>query len=195
MTVTRVVLVRHGRTRAPTGLCVGAMDVDLDDEGVVGTSRTAGRLRAEHPAAVCVSSHLRRCRTLAELISDEVHVDPRLREQSFGAWEGRSWEDIGAQDPQQRDDVWANYASTAAPGGETLAEVQARALLALDDAIRIAAGRPLLVATHAGVIRALLAAWLHVPLGQSLRLAPEHLGLTEVDVHPEGAVLRSFNRR
>ena len=90
--VTRVVLVRHGRTRAPAGVCVGAMDVDLDDEGAAGSSVLARRLRAEHPGAICVSSDLVRCRGLAGQVVDEVQVDRRLREQAFGAWEGRAWE-------------------------------------------------------------------------------------------------------
>ncbi len=195
MTVTRVVLVRHGRTRAPAGVCVGAMDVDLDDEGAAGSFVLAGRLRDEHPGAVCVSSDLVRCRRLAAQAADEVRIDRRLREQHFGAWEGRTWTSIGAEDPQRRDAVWSDYAHTAAPGGETLAEVQARALLALEEASGRAADRPLVVVTHAGVIRALLAAWLHVPLNHALRLAPDLLGMTEVDLHPEGAVLRSFNLR
>ena len=195
MTLTRVVLVRHGRTRAPAGVCVGALDVDLDDEGAAGSTALGERLRAVYPDALCVSSDLLRCRRLAALVADDVRVDRRLREQSFGAWEGRAWEVIGAEDPQRRDAVWSDYAHTAAPGGETLADVQARALVALGEATACAAGRPLVVVTHAGVIRALLAAWLHIPLNQSLRLAPDLLGMTEVDLHTEGAVLRSFNLR
>ncbi len=195
MTVTRVVLVRHGRTRAPAGVCVGAMDVDLDDEGAAGSTMLGERLRAVYPDALCVSSDLLRCRRLAALVADDVLVDRRLREQSFGAWEGRTWEAIGAEDPQHRDAVWSDYAHTAAPGGETLAEVQARALLALEEASGLAADRPLVVVTHAGGIRALLAAWLHVPLNHALRLTPDLLGMTEVDLHAEGAVLRSFNAR
>jgi broad specificity phosphatase PhoE len=67
------------------------------------------------------------------------------------------------------------------PGGEPLAEVQARVLRAVD---AIAAAHPdgedVLIVAHGGVISALLAHWLGLPLSSIWRLAVANCSLSEV---------------
>jgi broad specificity phosphatase PhoE len=69
------------------------------------------------------------------------------------------------------------------PGGEPLDRVQARVLRAVD---RIAAAHPdgedVLVVSHGGVISALLAHWLGMPLSSIWRLAVANCSLTEIAV-------------
>ena len=189
----RVDLVRHAQTVAAPGVCVGARDVALSGEGDAASHRAAVALRARGYARV-VSSDLVRCRALAHAVDEAAELDPRLREQSFGAWEGCAWGDLRRQDPAGVEAVWRDYAVRAAPGGETLAEVQQRALAAMEHAVR-GLGRDdgLLVVTHAGVIRALACAWMGVPLDQALRWAPSNLGVARFVLDPAGAVLEGFN--
>jgi alpha-ribazole phosphatase len=189
----RVDLVRHAQTVAPPGGCVGARDVALSEEGVAASRRAAVALRACGYARV-VSSDLHRCRVLARSVDAASGADPRLREQSFGAWEGRAWSDLQREDPAGVAEVWRAYAVRAAPGGETLAEVQQRAIAAVEDAARgLGRDERLLLVTHAGVIRALACAWMGVPLDQALRWSPSHLGCARFVLDPAGAVLEGFN--
>jgi alpha-ribazole phosphatase len=102
-------------------------------------------------------------------------TDPRLAEMDFGAWEGRPWAAI----PRRELDAWAADLTGARPhGGESVADLSARALAALRDAAQ--GPVPALVVTHAGVIKAAMAqargpaGWqAQVDFGGWLRLNPD----------------------
>ena len=73
-------------------------------------------------------------------------------EMSFGQWEGLRWDDIHEQAPEAMERWGADWLNVPAPGGENALQVQRR----VNDWLREAAtGEPLLVFTHAGVIRSL----------------------------------------
>jgi probable phosphoglycerate mutase len=189
----RVDLVRHGATDVPAGTSVGASDVALSADGAVATERAAIGLRARGYARV-VSSDLVRCSALAHAVSGAATLDARLREQSLGVWEGASWAALRAAHPDEVSAFWSDYAVVAAPGGEALRDVQARALAALGEAIEgLRPDDALLVVTHAGVVRALACAWMATPLAQALRWSPAHLGRASFSLDPAGAVLEGFN--
>lgn len=148
-----LILIRHTRPEGAEGLCYGRTDLALAE----GFEAEAARLAAELPAAVrLVTSPLSRCARLAAWLGAArglaVETDPRLAEMDFGAWEGRAWAAI----PRGELDAWAADLTGARPhGGETVAELAARARAALAEA---AAGPvPALVVTHAGIIKAALA--------------------------------------
>jgi broad specificity phosphatase PhoE len=67
------------------------------------------------------------------------------------------------------------------PGGEPLADVQARVVQAVE---RIAAAHPngddVLIVSHGGVISALLAHWLGLPLSSIWRIAVANCSLSEI---------------
>lgn len=147
-------LLRHLRPAGAEGLCYGATELDP----APGQEAALGALLARlPPVSAIVTSPLRRCRLLAEAIGAARHLgmtmDARLSEMDFGAWEGRPWNDI----PRAELDQWAADFLHARPhGGESVAQLQARVRAALEE-FRAHPGHPLLV-THAGVIKAALAA-------------------------------------
>ena len=82
-----------------------------------------------------------------------VQVLPGLIEMDFGLWEGRRWDDV----PRHELDEWSADFHHARPhGGESVAQLLARARAALDAAT--AGPAPVLAVTHAGIIKAALAA-------------------------------------
>ena len=93
-------------------------------------------------------------------------TDPRLQELDFGDWEGKNFDDIEADVLQHWMD---NFVTAAPPNGENFENLYQRAgdfwqeLLATD-------AEQVLVITHAGVIRALLARALNMPLASSFQL-------------------------
>lgn len=139
-------LIRHPRPVIEPGVCYGQLDIpakidvaDLD------------RLRAVLPPGLPVwTSPLQRCRALAAELHGQPQIDERLAEMDFGAWEGLAWDAV----PRAELDAWAaDVAGYAPPGGESPQVLQARAL-------DFVAGLPVaevIVVTHAGVIRTLLA--------------------------------------
>ena len=110
-TVRSITLVRHGRTSYNlAGRVQGSIDIPLDDVGVWQARQTGDALRRLYverdPVArqLVVASDLRRANRTAHLFADplglEVHADSRLRERSFGDWEGMSGEELDAQWPK-----------------------------------------------------------------------------------------------
>jgi len=151
-------LIRHTRVAAPPGLCYGHLDVALADT----FTNEAQQVRAALPAVLppVWSSPSLRCRQLAETLAPSVQLDARLKELSFGDWEGQTWSELDS--PEARH--WGNHWQTARPpGGETLTELVERVDTFLQE---LPAGDQVIVA-HAGSIRVLL----HWLTGLSLEAA------------------------
>ncbi len=155
-----VALIRHGPTEwNETGRFQGNTDLPLSERGRAYARAIAGALRGDGVCKV-YSSDLRRTRETARAIAEAYGVphleDPRLREFDFGRWEGLTWDEILAQDPElaRRPRSAARYYRPA--GGESFELVRRRVRAFLDDLI--AGGEtPLAVVTHAGALHAFCA--------------------------------------
>lgn len=149
-----VILLRHTRPLTAEGRCYGRTDLALAE----GFEADLARLLADlPPVARILTSPLSRCHRLAEAIGGArdlpVSVEFGLIEMDFGAWENRLWGDL----PRAELDAWRDDFLHARPhGGESVAALAARVSAALDRAITGAG--PVLAVTHAGVIKAALAA-------------------------------------
>jgi len=141
-------LLRHPPVAVPRGTCYGRSEVAL--AGAV--QDFAESLKAALPEApLIVSSPLSRCLKLARALG-ECETDERLREIDFGEWEMRAFDAI----ERHLIDAWAESPlHFRPPGGETVAEMAARAIEALADWRRRAAGRALLIVSHGGPLRAI----------------------------------------
>ena len=98
-----------------------------------------------------------RARRTAELLQPPATsvVDPRLREMSFGAWEGQTVADLRTTLGATFIDAEGRGLDFEPPGGESPRAVMAR--LGLWAADIAAQGEPALAVSHKAVIRALLA--------------------------------------
>lgn len=181
----RLLLARHGQSVSnAVRRFQGAQDVALSPLGIRQAEAlrlAVGRRRLAHVYA----SPLERARRTAEIATSGLDlpltVVDDLRELSLGEWEGCTVEEIQtrAGDPYAR---WVrDPVLCLPPGGEPLAEVQARVLRAL---ARIASAHPngddVLIVSHGGVISALLAHWLGLPLSSIWRIAVANCSLSEI---------------
>jgi broad specificity phosphatase PhoE len=155
-----IYLARHGETDDNArGVVQGWIDTPLNDRG-----RDQARALAERVAdlglAAVWTSQLCRASETARIVADtlglEPRVDDRLAESRRGSWQGRALADIERDEPH----AWAAWKRGGAgfrfPGGESLAEHQARVVAALEDVK--AAALPALVVAHGGTIRCAVAA-------------------------------------
>ena len=160
-----VILLRHGRSTSNTAhvLAGRSEGVDLDERGREQADALPGRL-GSLPIRALVSSPLLRCmRTvepLAAALGVEPIVDERLSEVDYGQWTGRKLGDL-VNEPLWRV-VQAQPSAAVFPGGEGLAQVQARAVAAVREHDRRLAdeqgGDALwLACTHGDVIKAVVA--------------------------------------
>ena len=118
-----LVLVRHGETEwSATGRHTSVTDVPLTDRGREAAARLRSRLAGFEFALVLASPRARAGETAALAgLGERAEVDEDLAEFAYGEYEGRTTADIREERPGWS--VWDH----SAPGGETAAQVGARA--------------------------------------------------------------------
>lgn len=161
-----IYLIRHTQTAADQGLCYGQSDIALADSFPDEMAKLHDKLPEFDDDCKVFSSPLTRCLQLAETFSDTVTTDARLQELDFGAWEGKRFDDIEADALQH----WtSNFVTAAPPNGENFEDLYLRTGSFWQTLLSTKAEQ-ILVITHAGVIRALLARALNLPLANSFQL-------------------------
>lgn len=170
--MTRLLLLRHGRTAWNLdGRGQGHTDIPLDDVGRAQAAAAGQAVAALRPDVVW-SSDSSRARETAAAIGLPVHVDPRLREINLGTYEGRTLAEWEADDPDTYR-LWRSGHDVRRGGGETYAEVAARASAAVGEAVA-SLDHPsglVVVVCHGGAIRALLTTLLALPTAPWAKLA------------------------
>jgi probable phosphoglycerate mutase len=120
-------------------------------------------------------------------------VDDGLAETDFGAWEGLSFAEVGAQWPTELA-AWLADADVPPPAGESFAEVAARVDAALDRALARHQGKTLVVVSHVTPIKTIVCRALLAPAAALFRMHLDVASITEADWYADGpALLRSFN--
>jgi probable phosphoglycerate mutase len=173
--------------------------VHLNTAGEGQAARLADRLRAVRIEAV-YSSPLERARQTAEPIARgrgveggalEVRTLDALAEIAFGEWTGRTLSEL------DREPAWRRFNSfrsgTRIPGGELIAEVQARAVSGL---VALRGRHPagtVVAVSHGDVIRAALAYWLGMPLDLMQRLEVEPASVSAVELDDDGVRILRLN--
>lgn len=191
----RLLLIRHGEVLANREMrYVGAHDEPLADSGIAQADRLAAAL-ASLPVRAVYSSPLARARETGRRIAAarevDLRIEPRLREQSFGEWEGLTRAEVLERD-RERLLRWETDLGTSPPGGEPLTEVQARMLALVQELARGHRGEHVALVSHVGPIKALLCAALGAPLATARHLFLDPATLSVVD-WGERPVVRLFN--
>ena len=148
--MTTLLLARHGETDWNRELRIqGSSDVELNDLGRRQAQALAKELTDVDLDAIYASDLSRASATAAAVAAThglDVRFDPRLRERSFGSWEGLTREDLDAMPPGSHHD------------GETDEEVRARMLAAVDEIAAAHPGEQVLIVSHGGALNTL---WHH----------------------------------
>lgn len=183
----RVILIRHGETEwSRSGQHTGRTDLPLLPEGERAASAVKARLGDSGFDLVC-SSPLTRARRTAELAGlGAFELDDDLREWDYGDYEGRTTPDIREERPGW--DVWRD----GCPGGETLAEVAARADRVIARVVESGAARVALVA-HGHLLRVLGARWGELDASAGGHLALGTAALCELGFERDRRVIWLWN--
>jgi len=157
MQATRLIAIRHGETAWNTeGRIQGYTDIPLNATGQWQARQTAQAVAHETVAAI-YSSDLVRAFATAQAIADStgapLHPTPQLRERHFGLFEGKTFQQIEAETPEQAL-RWRKRDPDFAPegGGESLTALQQRIARAVDTFAARHIGQQIVLVAHGGVM-------------------------------------------
>jgi glucosyl-3-phosphoglycerate phosphatase len=174
MRIRRLVMLRHGQTEYNAGSRMqGQLDTELSDLGREQAAAAAEVLGKRQPLTI-VSSDLRRALDTAVSLGERsglpVLVDTRLRETHLGDWQGLTHLEVDAAAPGARL-AWRENARWAPHGGESRVDVAARSMPLVAELIAEQSewgvdepDRPVVLVAHGGLIAALTAALLGIPV-------------------------------
>jgi broad specificity phosphatase PhoE len=170
----RLILLRHGETEwSRNGRHTGRTDLELTDDGREQAKLAAealADLRLDHP--LVLSSPRHRALATAELAG--LHVDevtPLLAEWDYGDYEGLTTPQIREQVPDWM--VWTH----GCPGGESIADVTARADRAVGTALSHMESRDVVFVGHGHFSRSVLTRWIDLPVSEGIRLSMVAAGI------------------
>jgi len=179
-------LLRHGETELGGGLR-GSTDDALTATGWA-QLRTAVADGSRWDRLV--SSPLQRCARFAEELAVQhgvpLSLEPDLQELHFGAWEGRSTAELMQTSAEDLGRFWRDPYGFTPPEGEPLLAFEARVLGALQRLQARHAGERLLLVTHGGVIRLLLARARGLPRNDLLQVAVGHAERYQLRLDEQG---------
>lgn len=179
-------LLRHGETELGGGLR-GSLDDALTAKGWE-QMRTA--VAKQGPWDRLVSSPLQRCALFAHELGAQLRVpvslEKDLQELHFGAWEGQSAAALMQTDAEGLGRFWADPYSFTPPEGERVSDFSARVLGAVSRLHQAYAAQRVLLISHGGVMRLLLAQARGLPREQLLNVEVGHGGLFSLQVMADG---------
>jgi broad specificity phosphatase PhoE len=192
---TTIFLVRHGETDwNRSGRIMGELPIPLNPEGASQAERLASLLRGRPIGAIYSSPAVRAQQTaltLASALRLSVTLDAGLTEIGVGEWEGRYWKDL-AEDLSRRN-LYARPEETRPPGGETLREVQSRAVAAVERTRGASRSDAVVLVSHADVVRAIIAHYLGFDLRTIRQVRIDHASLTALELRGSLADLLFLN--
>jgi len=164
-----LVLVRHGETAwNREGRFQGHTDIALSDLGRGQARALRTRLEAAHAylfddaQTAILTSDLRRAHETAQIAfgvpGRTLHVRRELREFSYGVFEGLTRREIDERHPGAMAAWLTGDRGFAVDGGESRAQVHARAHAAVKSFLLEAPQRHVVIVAHGGVMRQLLTA-------------------------------------
>ncbi len=192
----KIILVRHGLThQLVENRYQGWSDPSLNDEGKREVRDLVPRFEDLVPEVI-FSSPLKRAKETAEILSGriklEISEDERIKEMNFGDWEGQTYEEITAKDPEAFE-WWKKDVEHFCPkNGESVAQLRIRVRQFLDQILAMPADR-IAIVTHGGVIRVTIVELLNLGLDFFWKIDLATASISILDRYTNRFVLSCLN--
>lgn len=198
MSMRRLILARHGETAwNARHIFQGRTDLPLNENGKVQAQAIAQQLR---PLTIdqLISSDLLRASQTAEIIAashtahPQIMLDERLREISFGQWEGLDENRINEVLPGEMNS-WRSDPDFVPSGGESASQAMERVNTLLAELREGMDGKTIVLVSHGGILQALICRAMDI---KPRFWWPFHLynaSLSELWLYPQGATVIQLN--
>jgi len=162
--MSRLVLLRHAHSSANAkGILSGRNEgIALSKQGAVQAENLIARLEGVSFSAIRISPMQRCIETLEPWLSQQnskvqkkTLIDSNLIEVDFGMWTGKKLSQLRTK--REWKTVQNSPQTMKFPGGESLKQLQNRAMKCVEEISLLPGSQPKLLVTHADVIKAILA--------------------------------------
>lgn len=192
----KLLFVRHGQTDENlTKKYFGQTMCPLNETGRKQAAALKPKLEGVG-SYLAFSSPLQRCLDTAEILlegSQKPTIAEELQEFDFGIFEGKGFQEIQREHPEEAD-LWMNdWKNFQIPNGEGVPQLYERVKNYLDHVMDVYNGANLLFVTHFGVIEAALAYLLHGSIDGFWKYEFRNASLQVVNVHNEHHTLSVLN--
>lgn len=196
--ITRVILVRHGRTEwNRVERFRGRADVPLDATGLAQADAAGRRVAAEWTPVTIYCSPLSRAVETGEAIArhGEATAQPYLDliDIDYGQWQGLTPAEARQRWPEMVN-AWYHAPHTARiPGGETLAGVRRRGMATVQALASRHRGQTIALVGHTVINRAILLGVMGLGDGRFWRIRQEPCAINVFEVEADDFTLVSLN--
>ncbi|TYA92228.1 alpha-ribazole phosphatase [Seonamhaeicola marinus] len=182
-----IYLVRHSTPKIEKGICYGQADLDLAHSWPSEFDNIKRKLPI-HSSVKVFSSPLKRCALLAQSLNNDVTFHDHLKELNFGHWELKSWNDI----PEEELNPWMeDFVNIQIPNGESYTVLATRVMSCFETISKTISPKPLIIVTHAGPIRSILANILRLDLKDSFKIKINYGDVFHITKAKEGFKLNT----
>ena len=189
---TEIIFIRHGETDFNRArLYFGHLDPDLNKTGVEQLRKTKILFeKREKMPDVVFSSDLKRCSQSMEILEIDEGIEKILskefREISFGIFEGKTYEEIKNEYPEETERMINDWRNFKADKGESLKDVMIRTVKKMDEIIEKYKNKKILIVAHAGVIQALISYYLFGNLDGYWKFKINNGSITKLHIMHDG---------
>ena len=186
----QIYLIRHTKVETDISVCYGQTDVGLADTYMDEFNVIKSKIENLNELKF-YSSPLKRCQMLANFLSEGNYTtDNRLKEINLGDWEMKTWEFV-------QENLFLNwtgdYANVTSPNGESFKDLYDRSSSFYDE-VTTNKDQDIAIVAHMGVVRAILAYVLEMPVHKALCIKMEYGGVSKIEILPFKTNVLFFNR-
>lgn len=194
-----IMLIRHGEVAGITPPRFrGRANLMLTPHGLRQVELTRNAVAAAWVPKAVYCAPLARCVRTAETIAAPFNLDAQahdgLHDIHYGAWQGMAVSEVAHRLPKALSRWHTAPHTVRFPGGETLQDVQARAVDALHGTMDAHPHGTAVLVAHDSVIRVLLGHALGLSLGSYWPLSPSPCGISEFAFVDDHFNIRSINQ-
>ena len=193
-----IILVRHGQTEwNRVERFRGRADVPLNETGIAQAEATGQRVAKEWQPTAVYSSPLSRAVRTAEAIAKHfslpVQIHPGLADIDYGEWQGLTPDEVRERWPAALH-AWYKEPDTARiPGGETLADLRARGMRAVNELSARHAGQTIVLVGHTVINRIILLGVLGLSNERFWHIKQDTCAINVFETENKGFVIVSLN--
>ena len=191
----RLILIRHGEpVESAHGRCYGKLDVGLSDDGRRQITDTAAFV-GEYEFTQIYASPRRRAVESAKIIqrSGQVFISENLAEIDFGDFEGKTYTELETEFPE----IFRKWMETPTevefPNGESFARMRKRVLRETENILRKHKGETVVLVSHGGVNRVILAHFLKMQNADIFRLEQSYACFNVIDFYDDFPLIKKLN--